>query len=272
MKYTVKPGDTLSKIAAHYLGDASQYTAIARANHITDPQAIQVGQTLVIPVERGPAQAFPVSEAGVCVLSARQLAEMMPDAKAELIEHYLAAINVCLSRYQINTPLRVAHFIAQIGHESGSLRYAQENLNYSTKALRSVFGKYFPTDDLAEAYARKPEKIASRVYAGRMGNGDEASGEGWAYRGRGLIQLTGKDNYRAFSQAVEQELLENPELVADNPQLTVATAGWYWDSCHLNQYADQDALKQITRRINGGYNGLDDREQRLSRARLVLGC
>ncbi|MBB1487702.1 glycoside hydrolase family 19 protein [Oceanospirillum sediminis] len=204
-------------------------------------------------------------------VSPEQLQKIMPGAKQEHIELYLHGINKACGDFGINTPLRVAHFLAQLAHESGSLRYVSENLNYSAKALRAVFGKYFPTDQEAEAFARQPEKIANRVYADRMGNGDEASGDGWSYRGRGLIQLTGKDNYQRFSQAVGQDAVASPDLLAENPDLAVATAGWYWNSRSLNEYADQDDIKQITRRINGGYNGLEDREEYLVRAKNVLG-
>lgn len=204
-------------------------------------------------------------------VNAEQLQTIMPHAKHENIDLYLHGINKACGDFEINTPLRVAHFLAQVAHESGSLRYVSENLNYSAKALRAVFGKYFPTDPDAEEFARQPEKIANRVYADRMGNGDEASGDGWRYRGRGLIQLTGKDNYQRFGQAVDQDAVASPDQLAENPDLAVATAGWYWDSRNLNEYADQDDIKQITRRINGGYNGLEDREEYLARAKNVLG-
>lgn len=272
MKYIVKQGDTLSKIAGECLGDVSRYMEIARANAIDDPYQIQVGQQLDMPEVQRAAGMPQLTATAASVLVARQLAEMMPDAREELVACYLDGINLCLSRFEINTPLRLAHFIAQIGHESGSLRYVAENLNYSAKALRAVFGKYFPTDDLAECYARQPERIAARVYAGRMGNGDEASADGWKYRGRGLIQLTGKDNYQALSHSLGRDLVVTPDMVADEPELAVAAAGWYWDVRQLNSYADQDDLRQITRRVNGGYHGLDDRQARLSKAKQVLGC
>ncbi|AWB67504.1 glycoside hydrolase family 19 [Saccharobesus litoralis] len=203
-------------------------------------------------------------------LTSEQLAEIMPKAKSENIDFYLPAINSQLSNFAIDTPLRVAHYIAQIAHESGSFRYKVENLNYSANALRAVFSKYFPDDDSADAHARQPEKIANVVYANRMGNGDTASGEGWQYRGRGLIQLTGKENYEKCGLSLGLDLIAQPELLEDDPDAAVGAACWYWDSRQLNEYADEDDIKAITRRINGGYNGLDDRQAYLERAKQVL--
>ncbi|MAC47336.1 glycoside hydrolase family 19 protein [Oceanospirillum beijerinckii] len=205
------------------------------------------------------------------IVNAEQLHEIMPNAKQENILLYQHGINKVFADFEINTPLRVVHFLAQIAHESGSLRYVSENLNYSAKALRAVFGKYFPIDSDAEEFARQPEKIANRVYANRMGNGDEASGDGWRYHGRGLIQLTGKDNYRHFAQSVGKNTIARPDLLQTDPDLAVAAAGWYWDSRNLNAYADHDDIREITRRINGGYHGLEDRQQYLTRAKSVLG-
>ncbi len=205
------------------------------------------------------------------LINAEQLQEIMPHARPENIHLYQNGLNKVCGNFEINTPLRVAHFLAQVAHESGSLRYVSENLNYSAKALRAVFGKYFPTDSDAEEFARQPEKIANRVYANRMGNGDEATGDGWSYRGRGLIQLTGKENYQRFSQSIGQDTVATPDLLVTDPDLAVATAGWFWDSRDLNTFADQDDIRQITRRINGGYHGLEDREEYLSRAKSVLG-
>jgi putative chitinase len=162
------------------------------------------------------------------------------------------------------SPNRAAHFFAQTAHESGNFKAFSENLNYSAKGLRGIFGKYFPTDALARAYERKPEKIANRVYANRMGNGDEASGEGWKYRGRGPLQLTGKNNYRAFGKYIgrEQEILDNPDLVAT--ELGFESALWFFDANKLWGICDQGindaAILQLTKRINGGTHGLDDRK------------
>jgi putative chitinase len=162
------------------------------------------------------------------------------------------------------SPHRAAHFFAQTAHESGGFKAFSENLNYSAKGLRSIFGKYFPTDALARAYERKPEKIANRVYANRMGNGDEASGEGFLYKGRGPLQLTGKNNYRAFGRYIgrEQEILDNPDLVAT--ELGFESALWFFDANKLWSICDQGindaAILQLTKRINGGTHGLEDRK------------
>ena len=161
---------------------------------------------------------------------------------------------------------RAAHFFAQTAHESGNFKAFSENLNYGAKGLRGIFGKYFPTDALARAYERQPQKIANRVYANRMGNGDEASGDGWKYRGRGPLQLTGKNNYRAFGNYIgrEQEILDNPDLVAT--ELGFESALWFFDANKLWSICDQGindaAILALTKRINGGTHGLDDRKQK----------
>lgn len=203
-------------------------------------------------------------------LSLDQLYEINGKMYKDKCEYYLEALNLTLPEYQINTKLRICHFLAQIIHESGHLKYNQENLNYSAKALRSVFGKYFPTDALAEQYARKPEKIANRVYANRMGNGDEASGDGWKYKGAGLIQLTGKTNYTKCSEFLGIDLVNDPSLIYNSPEICVKTACWYWSVNNLNKYADVDDIKTVTKRINGGYNGLEDRTKILNTAKKVL--
>tara|TARA_Y100000389_G_C17459612_1_gene520702 strand:+ start:794 stop:1402 length:609 start_codon:yes stop_codon:yes gene_type:complete len=156
---------------------------------------------------------------------------------------------------------RAVHFFAQVAHETGNFRAFSENLNYSAKGLQSVFGKYFP-GNLEESYARQPEKIASRVYANRMGNGDEASGDGWKYRGRGALQLTGKNNYKAFSEYLNKpELLDNPEAVAEEYSFQSALFFFernnLWSIC--DKGLDEETVKKLTRRINGGYNGLEHR-------------
>lgn len=204
-------------------------------------------------------------------LTTGQLTAILKQDDDELASKWLEGINKCLERFEINTPLRTAHFLSQIAHESGNFKHVEENLNYSAKALRTVFGKYFDDDAHAEQYHRKPKQIASRVYANRMGNGDEESGEGWEYRGRGLIQLTGKENYQKFSEACGEDVVAYPDLIPQRPDLCVLTAGWYWDSRGLNSFADDDDIRQITRRINGGYNGLEDRQSKLDHIKSVLG-
>ena len=166
----------------------------------------------------------------------------------------------CAAKFNINTALRLAHFLAQCAHESAEFKATEENLNYSTGGLRRIFSKYFP-NNLADSYARQPEKIASRVYGNRMGNGDETSKEGYKYRGRGYIQLTGKDNYNAFDKAVDEDILSNPDVVSK--KYSLLSAAWFWESKSLNQLADEgksnSVVTKITKRINGGTNGLDDR-------------
>lgn len=185
-------------------------------------------------------------------------------------DYYYEALQTLLIQYNIDTPLRIAHFLAQILHESGHFKYNEENLNYSAKALRSVFGKYFKTDKEAEEYAYKPEKIANRVYANRMGNGDEDSGDGWLRRGRGLIQLTGTDNYKACSKALNIDLMKNPDLIVSNAEVCVETACWFWSSKRLNEWADKDDIITITKRINGGLNGIESRKAILASAKQHL--
>jgi len=181
--------------------------------------------------------------------------------KGHVPDTVIAQIPGVMESFGVNTPLRLAHFLAQCGHESGGFRLTQENLNYSAKGLMGIFKKYFPTQALADAYARKPEKIANRVYGGRMGNGLEASGEGYKFRGRGYIQLTGKQNYTAFDLAVEDDILANPDLVSSKHAL--ASAAWFWKKNGLNLIADtgssSEVVTTITKRVNGGTIGLPDR-------------
>jgi putative chitinase len=163
------------------------------------------------------------------------------------------------------SPARAAHFFAQTAHESGGFKTFSENLNYGAKGLRGIFGKYFPTDALARAYERQPQKIANRVYANRMGNGPESSGDGWKYRGRGALQLTGKDNYQAFANYIGRpEVMDNPDLVAG--ELCFESALWFFDRNKLWGICDQGtgdtAILALTKRINGGTHGLDDRKQK----------
>lgn len=199
-----------------------------------------------------------------------QLMSIMPAARDQDIERYIEALNTQLPRYKINTPLRMAHFIAQIAHESGSFKYQCENLSYSAKALRSVFSKYFDSDEMAERYARKPQEIANVVYANRMGNGNTVSGDGWRYRGRGLIKLTGRENYANCAAFIDYDCVEDPDLLSDDPQVAVAAACWCWHSRQLNDIADRDDLKRITAKINRGSHGLESRKGFYERARQVL--
>jgi len=164
-------------------------------------------------------------------------------------------------KFGVTTPLRLAHFLAQCAHESGNFTAVKENLNYSADGLRKIFGKYFPTDALAAQYARQPEKIANRVYASRMGNGNEASGDGFKFRGRGYIQLTGKENYAAFDKIVEEDILANPDLVATKYPLL--SAAFFFNKNGLWAICDKgdsiDIVTMVTKRVNGGTHGLEDR-------------
>ena len=170
-------------------------------------------------------------------------------------------------KFGISTGLRLAHFLAQAGHESGGFKVSQENLNYSTNGLKGIFKKYFlrPDKTIDEpkvaAYAKQPQKIANLVYASRMGNGNEASGDGYKFRGRGYIQLTGRDNYTAFGKSIGVDIAANPDLVGS--QYALASAAWFWQKNKLNELADggatEDVVTKITKRVNGGKIGLPDR-------------
>jgi len=192
------------------------------------------------------------------MITVEQFTEMFPKNKNP--QAWTTALNEVLPTYQIDTPERIASFLAQCGHESAGFTVLQENLNYSADGLNKIFKKYFPTLESAQPYARKPEMIANRVYGGRMGNGDEHSGEGYRYRGRGPIQLTGKDNYAACSDFLFQDdtLLQNPDMLLD-PEYALHSACWFWWKNDLNNYADSADLVTMTKRINGGTIGLEDR-------------
>tara|TARA_R110002012_G_scaffold311694_1_gene521387 strand:+ start:1879 stop:2436 length:558 start_codon:yes stop_codon:yes gene_type:complete len=164
--------------------------------------------------------------------------------------------------FEVNSYLRKVHFMAQIEHES-NLKPVSENLNYSESALLRVFGKYF-TEETAKEYARQPEKIANIVYANRMGNDDTDSGDGWSYRGKGFIQLTGKNNYKSLSEFTGIDYVSNPEMLLNEPDAMIA-ALWFWKVNNINKYADNDDLRNVTRRINGGYNGISHRTELLKK-------
>jgi len=198
------------------------------------------------------APAAPIANSGNLKLS--NLKGHIPDA-------VIAMIPDTAAKFGINTPLRLAHFLAQCGHESGGFRATQENLNYSAKGLMGIFRKYFPTEALANAYARQPAKIAAKVYGNRMGNGNEASGEGYKFRGRGYIQLTGKENYTAFGKSIGEDMVANPDKVAG--PYALLSAAWFFSKNGLHRMADEGAsdavVTKITKRVNGGTIGLPDR-------------
>ena len=202
------------------------------------------------------------------ILTLTQLKQMV---KNPHIDHWYEALDQLLPDYEINTPRRVAAFIAQCAHESADFVFIRENLNYRAATLIKVFPKYFHDEATAAAYAGRPEKIANRVYANRMGNGDEASGDGYRYCGRGLIQLTGKDNYTFFAGSMGIPVEEASEYLATF-EGAAQSACWFWETNNLNRYADAGDIKGMTRVINGGYIGLENRISHYEHALHVMGA
>lgn len=182
---------------------------------------------------------------------------------------YWGPLNATAERYEINSPRRVACWLGQLAHESQGFKRVAENLNYSAQRLLVVFPKYFDAA-LAEEYARNPARIASRVYGGRMGNGSEATHDGWHFRGRGLIQITGRENYQRCGEALGVDLTRRPDLL-EQPMYAALSAGWYWDRAKLNSLADRMDIAGITRAINGGTNGAADRVELTAKALRALG-
>jgi putative chitinase len=181
--------------------------------------------------------------------------------KGHVPDSVIVKIPETAAKFGINTPIKLAHFLAQCGHESGGFKVTSENLNYSAEGLKTTFKKYFPTVQAATPFAKNPEKIANKVYANRMGNGNEASGEGYKFRGRGFIQLTGKDNYKAFGAAIGIDLISNPDLVATNYALL--SAAWFFHKNSLRKCIDASAASvlAVTKSVNGGTIGLEDRKK-----------
>lgn len=198
-----------------------------------------------------------------------KLQQLIPNA-AGGVQAWYDGLTDALPQYEIVTVPRVAAFIAQCAHESGGFRLMEENLNYKAATLTKLWPKRYPPG-VAEQYAGKPQAIANKSYGGRMGNGDEASGDGWKYRGRGILQLTGKDNYRACSKFLFQDdtLLDNPDILLD-PYYATHSACWFWNQNKLNQFADTGDIKMMTKRINGGFIGLEDRIKHYNHAMDVL--
>jgi putative chitinase len=184
----------------------------------------------------------------------------------------ITEVNSIVTLFNITNSHRLAHFLAQCAHESGNFKFLTENLNYSADGLQKIFGKYFPTRARAEQYARKPDKIGSRVYANRMGNGDEASGEGYKFRGRGYIQLTGKNNYKEFSDFIKEDCVANPDLVATKYPLT--SAAFFFNRNDLWRICDKgdspEVVKAVTVRVNGGTHGLADRQQKFDTYKALI--
>lgn len=207
------------------------------------------------------------------VICAAHLRAVMPNLPLERAEVWLPHLVAAAGEFEINTPRRLAAFLAQIAHESGELARVVENLNYSVAGLRKTWPARFPSEALAAKYARQPMAIANYVYANRLGNGSEASGDGWRYRGRGPIQTTGKDGYRRLGAALNLPLVEKPELL-EQPAAGARAAGWEWHSRGLNPLADMgtgEAFATITRRINGGLTGHPERTRCWARARQAFG-
>lgn len=198
------------------------------------------------------------------MITEQQLKKLLP--RNPYVKHWHTALEQLLPDYEIDTPKRIAAFIAQCAHESGGFMVLKENLNYRPATLRKLFPKYFPSDELAARYCSRPDKqaaIANRIYASRMGNGPEESGDGWRFCGRGLIQLTGRNNFQAFADAIEvdgrpMEVDEVPEYLATF-EGAAQSACWFWESNRLNRFADAGDIKGLTRAINGGFIGLTDR-------------
>lgn len=205
-------------------------------------------------------------------LTREQLKELLP--KNPYISQWHNALSQLLPDYEINTAKRIAAFIAQCSHESGGFTALKENLNYKAATLRKIFPKYFPNDEIAQHYAGLPNKqqaIANKVYANRMGNGDEASGDGYRYCGRGLIQLTGKENYTWFAASLEISVEEAAQYL-ETFEGAAQSACWFWETNKLNQWADAGDILTLTKRINGGTIGLEDRIKHYNHALHVLGA
>lgn len=200
-------------------------------------------------------------------LTQEQLQQIIP--KNKYVSYWYQALQQLLPQYEINTSERIAAFLAQCAHESGNFVFIKENLNYRWQSLRKTFPKYFPTDALAQQYEKQPEKIANRVYANRMGNGPEESGDGWRFCGRGLIQVTGRENYSWFAASLHISPEEASEYM-ETFEGAAQSACWFWESNNLNQWADKGDILTLTKRINGGTIGLEDRKKHYEHCLHVL--
>jgi putative chitinase len=198
----------------------------------------------------------------------QQLAQLIPGNP--YVAQWYQALNMILPDYGIDTVPRVAAFIAQCAHESANFKFLKENLNYRAETLMKVWPSRFTSLELAKQYAHQPEKIANKVYGGRMGNGPEATGDGWRYAGKGLIQLTGRDNYTRFAESIDTPVEEIPEYLSTF-EGAVQSACWFWETNNLNQWADVGDILTLTKRINGGTIGLEDRKKHYAHALHVLG-
>lgn len=201
------------------------------------------------------------------ILTVEQLAQIIKDNA--YVDEWHEALNELLPEYNIDTKLRIAAFLAQCAHESANFIVLKENLNYRWQSLRKTFPKYFSTDDLAKQYEKQPQRIANRVYASRMGNGPESSGDGWKYHGRGLIQLTGKNNYQEFANSIDMPLDDVSHYLVSFEGAT-ESACWFWRKNNLNRFADTGDMEKLTRAINGGLIGYEDRLKHYEHALKVL--
>ena len=272
----VKPAVPEPKMAAK--GDPKvfelQKTLIARGAKITadgimGPATKKAQQEFPDPKpESAPVKPVAVSSSGNLV-SADVLQKLFPKNKS--CSELSAALNAVLPQYNINTPQRIAGFLAQCGHESAGFTVLAENLNYSADGLCKVFPKRFPTAAAAQPYHRQPEKIANKIYCDRMGNGSEASGEGYKFRGRGAIQLTGKDNYSKFAKSIGKSLDETVAY-CETLEGAICSAAWFWDTNKLNVTADAGDIVAMTKKINGGTIGLEDRKKHYAEALHLLGA
>ena len=247
----VKAFQTKNKLPADGIVGPTTWSKIMGETQVVKPQF--VAPTPIVPTPTPQLVTTPVA--------ASYPGLKLDKLKGHIPANVIAMIPDTAAKFGINTPLRLAHFLAQCGHESGGFKATQENLNYSAKGLLGIFKKYFPTVALAQAYERKPEMIASRVYGGRMGNGAEATREGYKFRGRGYIQLTGKENYTAFGKSIGEDILANPDKVAS--QYALLSAAWFFSKNGLHKIADEGSsdavVTKITKRVNGGTIGLADR-------------
>jgi putative chitinase len=201
-------------------------------------------------------------------ITLEQLINFFEDTDDFVLEKYVEPLNKTFEKFEINTPDRIAMFLAQVGHESGGLTKIQENLNYKPARLAQIFPKYFRDVD-PDDYGGKPEMIANRVYANRMGNGDEDSGDGYRFRGRGLIQLTGRNNYESFAEDMEMDLDAAVEYLG-TPEGACMSAGWFWDQNDLNDLADKGDITRCTKKINGGTIGLEERTELFEEAKTIF--
>jgi putative chitinase len=202
-------------------------------------------------------------------LTEHQLSQIIPSNRH--VPEWYEVLAQCLPDYDINTKTRIAAFLAQCAHESGEFKLIKENLNYKSETLMRIWPRLYPTKDIADQYAHKPEMIANRSYGGRMGNGPESTGDGYRFCGRGLIQITGKNNYQAFADSLEMNVNDVPAYMATF-EGAVQSACWFWESNNLNHWADIGDIATLTKKINGGTIGLDDRTKRYQHALQILGA